>query len=867
MTDQPAPKGVLTFLMTDVEGSTRLWEEAPSEMAAAMRRHDELSAEIVSEHDGRVIKERGEGDALFCVFPNPTQAVRASVALQLALAATDWSTPRPIRVRMALHMGEAEQRNEDFYGPVINRCARLRGICHGRQIIVSEAVSLTAQGQTWLDLGSHRLRDLSTPEHVFQVCVAGMPSAFPPLASLGNSPNNLPEHPTSFVGREKESAEVLRLLGDHRLVTLVGPGGTGKTRLAQHVVESKVKDFPDGVWLIELDRLATLDDVLTEVAQVLRAPDIPGHSSTDRVLSFLKDKSVLLLLDNCEHVREPISKLVAGWLRSADKVRVLATSREPLAISGEALYRVPSLGIPGQEGESPLTLMGYESVQLFLERGKAVRTDLELTAANCTAVSRICRQLDGIPFAIELAAARARALSVEQIAERIDDRFRILGKGDTNRASRQHTLKALIDWSYELLTGEEKRVLSRLSVFTGGWTLDAAEVVVGFDPIEESEVLDHLVSLVDKSLVSYEADSQRYRMLETMRQYAAEKLGESGEAEVAAKRLAEYFFSLAELARAGLQGRDPNVWMDRLDADLDNFRLGIRTWRELSPETSARMIVALYRYFDAQTIFGEPREALTELLPRLMDQEVRASVLHSLGIFCRRQGDFLAAQRYLTEAVTLQDQLGQKDVTAALGLATVELFLSHPDTAISLAKNVLPRCEQLCDYRSLTTANLILGNAQAMKHDNAAASQEFERALSIAKQHGYPDLQVYAQSNLGLNLSKQGEHKRASQELREVIALAHSMSIRALVIDGLRFLAQSEAALQNWKTAAAIYGFEADLRRKADVKLGEADELERAGDIRVIQEALGIEAFTLNTTLHQGESLDTFLAWLNSGDA
>jgi len=864
--DSPSALGLLTFLMTDVEGSTRLWEEAPKEMAEAMRRHDSLSQEIVEAHEGRVIKERGEGDALFCVFKSATQAVKASIALQHALASTKWPTPRPIRVRMALHMGEAEERAGDFYGPVINRCARLRGVCNGQQIIVSEAVSLTAQDKNLLDLGSHRLKDLSTPEHVFQVLAPGLPSDFPPLLSLGNSPNNLPGNASSFVGREKESSDLASLMKSHRLVTLVGPGGTGKTRLAQHIAESCIESFPDGVWLIELDRLSSEDEILTEVAHVLRAPDVPGTSDSDRIAQYLSTRKLLLLLDNCEHVRADIAQLAAQWLRSAENLQIMVTSREPLTIAGEGLYRVPSLGIPACDQEDPLSLMGYESVQLFLERGKSVRPDLQLTETNSAAVSRICRQLDGIPFALELAAARARAMSVEQIAERIDDRFRILGRGDTSRPSRQHTLRALIDWSYESLSGDERTLLNRLSVFTGGWTLEAAEKVIAFDPLDEFDILDLLINLVDKSLVVYDQEQQRYRLLETMRQYATERLVDAGETLQTQCAHSDYFLKEAETIAIGLLGKDPNVWMDRVDSDLDNFRQAIRNSRGSDPEKATRIVVGLYRYFDAQTIFSEPREILEELVNTPLSDAVRAPALHSLGICCRRQGDFQAAKTFLTEAIRLQESSGDPRALASpsIGFATIELYLGNPDEAIQIAERALAMCEASKDYRSIATLHLILGNAYSLQGKSVEASEQFERALVNSREHQLPDLQAYSQVNLGLNLSKQGDFKRASEELRQVLELAHSMSVRAVVLDCVRFLAQAETGLTNWHTAAALYGFEEEMRIRAGVKLSESDQLERDVDLNAIASAMGKDRFGEAVEVHRGGTVESLLKWLES---
>ncbi len=864
MPDRALFQGVVTFLMTDVEGSTRLWEDDPPAMAAAMQAHDAIAERVVDDHGGIVVKERGEGDALFCVFDRPGQAVKAAIAIQNSYDNVQWPTPRPIKVRFALHVGEPELRAGDYYGPVVNRCARLRSICFGEQIILSEAVkalipNLAHEDYTLLDLGSHRLKDLSTPEQVFQVVAPGLPMEFPALLSIGNFPNNLPQHASSFVGREKEAAEVLAAVEKGRLVTLVGPGGTGKTRLSQHVAEGQIEQYPDGVWLVELDRLTDPESITLEIAQVLKIPESSTQSPLQMLTTTLEKKKLLLLLDNCEHLKGSVATLVHELIRKTEHVKVLATSREPLGITGESLFRVPSLGVP-LEGDDldPLTMMGYEAVRLFMERGQSVRSDLELTLANSASVGRICRQLDGIPFALELAAARARALSVEQIADRIEDRFRILGKGDTSRASRQHTLKALVDWSYELLNPAERAVLNRLSVFVGGCSLESAEAIAGFGEIEDFEVMDHLISLVDKSLVVYDQDLQRYRLLETIRQYGREKLEEARESEEAQSRHAGYFHDQAKHAAVGLKGRDPKAWMDRIDSDLDNFRFAARLLHSSNPSQQAELIVGLFRYFDAQAIFAEPREQLLEVLPLLSDSDQVGLIHQVLGNLARRQGDFATAEQHLAQAKTFFEQTGDRVALAstAINLAAIYLYLGRSDDAEATARPALAVCEEVKDYRGLVTAHLTLGNVMALRKEQLPAAEEFEQALAKSKEYGLPDLQLYAQVNLGLNLSKRGEFEAAIPQFNEVLRLAHSMGVRALALDTLRFLAQAHVGNGNHSLAAALYGLEEALRDKSGVKLGEADTIERESDLKVISDALGPESLTTQTHRFIGTPFD-----------
>ncbi len=838
--------GVLTFLMTDVEGSTRLWEECLPEMASAMRLHDQLAQEITEKFHGRVVKERGEGDALFCVFDRSSDAVLASIEIQRAFSETQWPTPRPIRVRMALHAGETEFRGGDYYGPVINRCARLRGICFGAQVIVSEAVKALCgnlKDIEFLDLGLHRLKDLSSPEQVFQVVAEGLESSFPALLSLGNMPNNLPQHANSFVGRQKESREVREQVEKHRMVTLVGPGGTGKTRLAQHVCEDALERFPDGVWMIELDRLTNADSIPDEIAQIIKVPVPVNGEVLQGLLKFLETKKVLLFLDNCEHMKSEVGALARDLLKSTQNLQILATSREPLGVSGEALYRVPSLGVPPEEALIPSLMREFESVQLFMDRAHAVQQDLVLVESNAHAVGRICRQLDGIPFALELAAARARAMSVEQIADRIEDRFKILGKGDQTRSSRQHTLKALIDWSYDLLSRDEQILLNRLSVFVGGCSLEAAEKVTAFEPLDEYDVLDHLSSLVDKSLVTLDTGLQRYRLLETVRQYGNEKLEADGETEFTLAQHAKFFGDLGKLIRAGLKGNDPKSWSDRIDLDLDNFRLAIRSLEPKDAVGKAQLLIDLFRYFDAQAMFAEPREGLNRVLSRLdetTDAELVGTVHQVLGNLARRQGDFELALTHLEKARQLFaiTRNEASEASTLVNLATILMFLGRTEEAEANARPALEVCLRVGDFRTLVTAHLILGNLAAVQRDLSSAQVEFETALKYSKERALPDLQLYAQSNLGLNLSKQGKYGLAIAEFEQLIQLAYRMSVRSLVLDALRFAAQALVRLYRYNSAAELYGLEGFLREKAGVKLSEADDGEVEADLAAIRRAL-----------------------------
>lgn len=510
------PTGTITFLFTDVEGSTKLWEQYPDTMRPVLTRHDALVEDWVERYDGTVVRPRGEGDSRFAVFVRATDAVVAACAIQQALFSEPWPTSISLRVRVALHTGEADLRDGDYYGSAVNRCARLRSIGHGGQTLLSqvtyelvrdalpEAVRLSA-------LGSHRLKDLQRPEQVFQLLHPALPDNFPPLKSLDALPNNLPMQLTSFIGRQREMAEVKQLLTNSRLLTLTGAGGCGKTRLGLQVSADLLEEYVDGVWLAELAALTDPMLVPQAVASVLSAREEPGRQQIETLTDFLKLKSLLLVLDNCEHLVAACAQLATALLRFCPNLWILATSREALGIAGETIWRIPPLSLPSAQMAPLERLIQYEAVRLFIERATAVLPAFTVTNQNAPAVAQVCYRLDGIPLAIELAAARVKVLTVEQIYDRLDNQFRLLTGGSRTALPRQQTLRGAIDWSYNLLSEAEQALLCRLSVFAGGWTLEAAEAICAGENIDEIEVLDLLTYLADKSLVIVEQQSEEVR--------------------------------------------------------------------------------------------------------------------------------------------------------------------------------------------------------------------------------------------------------------------------------------------------------------------------------------------------------------------
>jgi predicted ATPase/class 3 adenylate cyclase len=565
------PTGTVTLLLADVEGSTRQWENQPEEMTAAFARLDHALGDLVSAHGGVRPVEQGEGDSFVAAFARASDAVACALELQRAPLA-------PIRLRIGVHTGDVQLRDEGNYiGPTINRTARLRDLAHGGQTVLSGAtedmVLDSLPADAWLtDLGTHALRDLPRPERVVQLCHPDLRCDFPPLRTAKAAvSHNLPVQLTSFVGRGAQMTDVEKLLVDNRLVTLTGAGGVGKTRLAVEIAARIAAEFRDGVWYVDLAPITHPAVVPVTVARALGLPDQPGRSTMDTLLRFVRDRQMLVVLDNCEHLLDASAELVVALLGAAPGLTVLATSREPIGVAGEVSWRVPSLSVTD------------EAIELFIDRGSRARPDFAVDGNTAAAVGEICRRLDGMPLAIELAAARVRALSVAEILDGLHDRFRLLTGGARTAVRRQQTLRASVDWSHALLTEPERVVFRRLAVFLGGFDLDAAQAVAGGGDVERYQVLDLLTLLVDKSLVVAEnsAGRTRYRLLETVRQYAAAKLGESGEADAVRSCHRDHYTALAAMLDAPA-GSDYERRLEQAETEIDNLRAAFLWSRENS---------------------------------------------------------------------------------------------------------------------------------------------------------------------------------------------------------------------------------------------------------------------------------------------
>jgi predicted ATPase/class 3 adenylate cyclase len=556
-----SPTGTLTFLFTDIEGSTKLWENDPEAMQAALVRHDEILAGTISDNEGYVFKT--VGDAFCAAFPTATDALEAALQAQHKFLSSEWERTGPLGVRMALHTGAAEERDGDYFGPPVNRVARLLSAAHGAQVLLSLSTQELVRdrlpaGTSLRDLGEHRLKDLFRPERVFHLIAPNLPSGYPPLRTLEARPNNLPLQPTPLVGRERGAREVAeRLRGEEvRLLTLTGPGGTGKTRLALQASADLLEEFEDGVFFVAMATVTDPELVPSTIAEPLGIMESAGQSLIESLESYLHQKHMLLVLDNLEQVLDGVS--VAGELVAAcPNLKVLATSRIPLRLSAEQEYPVPPLSLPDPSVLPNLEVITqYEAVRLFVERARAIKVDFEVTNENAPAVAEICARLDGLPLAIELAAARVRLLSPHDMLTRLGNRLKLLKGGPRDLPTRQQTLRGTIDWSYELLEEEEKTLFGTLSVFSGGRTLEAIEEIC--DPEGDLDALEGVESLLEKSLLRREEGAggeSRFVMLETVHEYAREKLEESAEAEKIKRLHAEYFLALAEGAFPELGAR------------------------------------------------------------------------------------------------------------------------------------------------------------------------------------------------------------------------------------------------------------------------------------------------------------------------
>ncbi len=670
------PTGTVTFLMTDIEGSTRLTASASAIFAGLLDQHFDILDRAVASNAGTVVSS--EGDALFAVFVSAREALAAAIDGQRGLANHEWPVEAPIKVRMGIHTGEAVFGGRDYTGLEVHRTARIAAAAWGGEILVSDATQALAAdnlpaGATLRDLGRHELRDLPAPERLFQLCAPGLQLDFPPpRARTVATPTNLPRPMTRFIGRQRELAEVLELLTVERLVTLIGPGGTGKTRLAIEAARGATESYPDGVWFVALDAVRDPVLVAPTIAGTLGLPERPGLPATDVLIEHLADLRVLILLDNLEQVVQAAPD-VARLLGGTTQLTLLGSSREPLSIGGERVYPVPTLGLPGEPGlPKAADLAAVESVQLFVERARGARPSFGLTDENAPAVAAICRRLDGLPLALELAAARLNTLAPAQILERLDHRLNIAASVRRDLPERQRTLRGAIDWSHDLLDPAGQAVFRRLSVFVGGADVDAVLAVADAGQDLGADPLDVLGALVDRSLVrsDHESASVRFVMLETIREFAAEKLAESDEEATIRRLHATHYGSLAAASAKVLTDPNRDSILDRLDLEVGNLRAAL-AWTIESGDFGLghQLAGGLKDFWRTRNHLTEARTTINSLLLASAGEPPSSERAATLGVateLAAWHADYAAAHRLSDQWIAMLETLGDKP---GLGMA------------------------------------------------------------------------------------------------------------------------------------------------------------------------------------------------------
>jgi predicted ATPase/class 3 adenylate cyclase len=814
------PTGTLTFLFTDIEGSSRMWERNPQAMQAALARHDELLRRAIEHRGGYVFKT--VGDAFCCAFLTAPDALEAALEIQRRLLSSEWEETGPLRVRMALHMGTAEERDGDYFGPAVNRVARLLSAAHGGQVLLSAATHEMVRDQlpagvNLAEQGEHRLKDLFRPERIFQLSAPDMPSEFPPLRTLDAYRNNLPLQPTPLIGREKEVSEVCDLLrGDEtRLLTLTGPGGIGKTRLALQVAADLLEDFPEGTFFAPLATLSEADLLLAALAETLGVKETAEQPLDEILKDYLKERRLLLVLDNFEQVLGA-APTVTGLLAGAPGLKVLATSRAPLGLYGEHVFPVPPLTLPNLKRPPPLErLTQYEAVGLFVERARAIKPDFKVTNESAPAVAEICVRLDGLPLAIELAAARITMLPPRAMLQRLGTRLKLLTGGARDLPERQRTLRATIEWSFALLDEDEQVLFGRLAVFSGGRTLEAIEAICDAEGDLPVDAFEGVSSLVDKSLIRQEegpGGEPRFVMLETVHEFAREKLQESGEAEEIKRTHAQYFLTLAEEGYPELRGPDQLEWLERLEAEHDNMRAAL-SWalERKEAEVALRLGGALSWFWSVRGYYAEGRRWLEEALAMegRMSPEVRAMALAMTGALALQQGDLDRAKEACEEGLELLAHEGREASEAKLillaMLGSVALERGEHGQATHLVEESLALSRQMSDTWWLASSLANLALVIHSQGDYARATELYEQSMELFVEQGDKQSLAFCLNNLARVGYSQGDLGRATQLTEQGVAVSRELGSRGDVALGLCNLGWIALLQDNLGKAADLY--------------------------------------------------------------
>jgi predicted ATPase/class 3 adenylate cyclase len=792
------PTGTVTFLFTDIEGSTKLAQEHPAEMPLLLARHHEILSRSIEAHNGYVFLI--VGDSFCAAFRDALDAVQAALATQRSLSAEIWGEIEPLRVRMGLHTGAAQFTEDGQYSGYITLAAvqRIMSAGHGGQVLISRSTrelvhDVLPAGAELSDLGERRLKDLLHPEHLYQLNISGLPSTFPPLRTLDAFPNNLPEQLTSFIGREHEIAEIKQELAAHRLITLTGSGGTGKTRLALQAAAELLDHFNHGIWFIELAPLTDPDLIPQAILSEIGVIEGQGRQPLDALKEYLHHKKSLLILDNCEHLISACAQVVNALLSAASGLKVLATSREALGLKGELAYPVPSLSLPDPKHLPPIEqLLQIESVRLFVDRALLAAPHFALDGDNAPFIAQICCRLDGIPLAIELAAARVKVLSAEQISNRLADRFRLLTGGARTALPRQRTLRALIDWSYDLLADPERLFLLRLSVFAGGWSLEAAEQICAGDGIDAYDILDLLSQLVNKSLVVVveqpRSAETRYRILETIRQYASEKLLESGSGVSIHDRHLDYYLQLVKRAELEFYGPNDLPWLVILEGEWDNLRAAVEWSLEIRPRDGLELVKCLVHFIEQHWHVSDIQNWLSQLVPDPHNSARTATRARGLlgwalclciGIGTRKE-NISSVRLMVDEGLSIYEELDDKRgiARALLERGWMCAWMGEPHQGILFLEQALALARETGDKLGIANALLWLGFA-THTHETPRKLAYLQESLSIYRELKYVTWMIENLKQLGAIELRRGNFEAAHTWLDEALSIlqGHASSL------------------------------------------------------------------------------------------
>ena len=856
MTERPQPSGTVTFLFTDIEGSTRLEQEVGTARYGGLReRHRELLRAAFAAHGGA--EQSTEGDSFFVVFDSAKEAVSAAIEGQRALAAEAWPDDAPIRVRMGLHSGEAGVAGGSLVGLDINRAARIAAAAHGGQVLLSDATRALVRGALpddihLHDLGEHRLRDLAAAERLVQLDADDLPETFPAVRSLDARPNNLPTQLTTFVGRERELGEALDLLQRARLLTLTGPGGTGKTRLSLQVAAAGAEGFPDGVWFVALEPVRDPDLVPATIARTLGAKDSSTRPALETLVEAIGDRRQLIVLDNFEQVHAA-GPLLANILRRCLNVTFLVTSRIALRVSGEQEYPVPGLPAPPdlsslselERLNLPLSvrepdleaLNQYESVRLFITRAVAVRPGFTVTNDNAPAVAQICARLHGMPLAIELAAARIKLLKPEQILARLEDHLALLSAGSRDLPERQQTLRGAIAWSYDLLDEGARRLVDRLSVFRGGWALDTAELVCGPASDVGGDVLDGLSGLVDQSLVRVDDThaEPRFQMLESIREFAAEQLEGRGEMAAIRDRHASAMTELAERAQPNLSGVEQRTWLDHLEREHDNLRAAL-DWATTKPwpELGARLAYALWRFWQQRGYLNEARGRLEAMAAMRwdLDSVLQARFAEAFGGVSYWQSDRTTAAAWYDKALEIWRTRDDRrelanalynrayaDIISLMGGLSLDPALFAQTKAMLL--EALSIYEELGDEAGQGNLLWGLGSLNYYNRDIPAAREWYQRSLELHRGSGQRTMEAWSLHMGALVDIGEQQFERAGRTAREALEVfSESGDVAGITLE-LDNLASVAAALGDRARAGRLWGAARKLQQQTGTGLAD----------------------------------------------